>query len=793
MPTLESPFTRFHLDPLRACWDLVSQQANDLAIKGARMQITYRCNGVHRRALEDWRGGEMDSLQAGSSPHDAWQHLSLQLGPDACGLRYRLEFALPQAGAALHWRLAICNTGARPVSVDRLSLLEIEPRRVGSRISGLGLDAARFFSNGWQSWSYAGAYAPGDRFRCTRLGPLRSPTDVNAGTPMPRKPSHFSSDMFGVLGDCRSRRALLAGFISQERHFGSLEARLLPDGASLSLWANGDEARLDPGMQIETDWACLYWLDVDHPDPLGPYLEAVRRQAGLADLSAAPIPTGWCSWYQFSSETSYQGALTAQDIRHNLAALVHLKEEAPVSIVQIDDGFEAQVGDWLAFSPGFPQGVAPLAREIRQAGFTPGLWLAPFIVHPRSQLAVTHPDWLLRGRFNRPVNTGLLWDAFTTALDPTHPEALEYVRQVIHTAVHEWGYPYLKLDFLYAAALPGRHHDPTLSRAQVLRLGLARVRQAAGEEAFLLGCGCPLGPAIGLVDAMRIGADTARRWKPSYRGVEAFFAAEPNFPAARNACHNSLARLPLHRRWWVNDPDCILVRPDTHLTLAEVQTVATVIALTGGSVFASDHLPALPEDRLHILRALLPPIGLRPRTLDWLDSPTPRRARLDLQGAAGPWHLLALFNWEDSPQDLALLPTDYGLDLKALYWGREFWSGKTLQLGAEGLTFPACPPHSAILLSVRRQTPDQPQYLGSDLHLSQGLEVESWRWEPATGELALRLRRPGRANGMIDLALPGTIHSACLNGEALGWQRLGGGVYRLDVAFTGKAEIRVRQ
>jgi alpha-galactosidase len=791
---IESPFVSLSLDPAQGCWSAFSTAPGALAIQGARLQVDYRCGRERYSALQRWSGCQIGQLQSLPSPHGSLDQVRLELDVDVCGLRVSPEFALTNDSPALFWRLSIENTGPQPVYLDRLTMLRAGPSysEGQSQVIGIQPGDARFFSNGWQSWSYTGAYAPRDRFRHTRLGPVRAPTDVNAGTPQPNRRGHFSSDMYGVLGDRRTRRALLAGFLTQQQHFGSLEARLAPDGPSLSLWANGDGARLDPGVQIETDWACLYWLDVDSPDPFGPYLEAVRGQAGIDRPFTTTIPTGWCSWYQFSTETTYLGAVTARDIGDNLGALAQLKADLPLSIFQIDDGFEGQIGDWLAFSSGFPQGVSPLAAEIRRAGFTPGLWLAPFIVHPGSRLAAEHPDWLLRGRFNRPVNAGLLWDTFTTALDLTHPEALDYAGQVVHTAVHEWGYPYLKLDFLYAAALPGKHHDPTRSRAQVLRAGLAALRQAAGEDAYLLGCGCPLGPAIGLVDAMRIGSDTARRWKPSYRGVEVFIAAEPNLPSARNACHNSLTRSPLHRRWWVNDPDCLLARPGTHLTLAEVQTVATVIALTGGSVFVSDHLPALPEERLRIVRALLPPIGQRPRLLDWLDSPTPRRLRLDLDGAAGPWRLLALFNWEDSPQDLALLPGDYGLDPQGLYWGREFWSGETRLLSGEGWTFPACPPHSAVLLAARLQTSDQPQYLGSDLHISQGLEVESWRWDQATGELAFRLARPGRADGMIDLALPGAIQAASLNGEALGWQRLTGGVYRLRTAFESTAEIRVR-
>jgi alpha-galactosidase len=334
--------------------------------------------------------------------------------------------------------------------------------------------------------------------------------------------------------------------------------------------------------------------------------------------------------------------VSAGDIRHNLETLTGLCDRLPLEIVQIDDGFESLPGDWFNFAPSFPGGVAPLAAEIRTSGFTPGLWLAPFIVHPAARLAAEHPDWLLRGRGGRPVNAGFGWNRFTRALDLTHPEACEWAAGLVHTAVHEWGFTYLKLDFLYAAALPGRRFDPTLSRAQVLRHGLEALRKAAGRETFLMGCACPLGPAIGLFDAMRIGADTARRWHPSVNGIQAFIRSEPNLPAARNALHNALSRASLHRRWWVNDPDCLLARSQpipgsrdrprsskakiaSYLTLAEVQSAATAIALTGGSLLLSDDLSALPPERLRLAGTLLPPIGHRPQVMDWFDASTPRR------------------------------------------------------------------------------------------------------------------------------------------------------------------------
>jgi alpha-galactosidase len=620
--------------------------------------------------------------------------------------------------------------------------------------------------------------------------------------------------MYGVLGDRLHRTAVLAGFLSQKQHFGSLEALTLPLTPALRMWANGDGTRLDPEQHITTDWACVSLIHLDSPDPLGPYLEAVWREnyEGLGDPGVGPglvsspsaageagapgkpgIPSGWCSWYQFFQK------VTSQDIRRNLEACRALRPDLPLDLVQIDDGFEAQVGDWLTFSDRFPDGVAPLARQISQAGFTPGLWLAPFIVHPRSRLKAQHPGWLLRGRLGLPVNAGFLWNAFTTALDLTNPEALDYVCKVVHTAAHEWGFRFLKLDFLFAAALKGRYQDRTQTRAQVLRRGLKAIRDAAGKDTFLLGCGCPLGSAVGLVDAMRISEDVDVRWDPSYLNIKPFFRDEPTFPGARNSTHNTLARAALHQHWWVNDPDCLLLRTGTEFTQAEVECQATLIAMSGGALLLSDDLPQVTPERLRIAEAMLPLIGRRPYVIDWFDRRTPAHLQIDLEGRVGRWHLIALFNWGEKPKDLDFRLVDFYLDREKTYLARSFWDGQAYLVALKqgfanrslpgDLTFKAVPPHGAVLLAMRPFKPDAPQYAGGSLHLSQGLEVAAWEAKP--GALSLRLERPGSARGEIDLRLPAAPKDAWLDEAPLSWQARPEGVFRFPVSFEKHAEIKI--
>ena len=74
------------------------------------------------------------------------------------------------------------------------------------------------------------------------------------------------------------------------------------------------------------------------------------------------------------------------------------------------------------------------------------------------------------------------------------------------TALRSYGFDYFKLDFLYAGALGG---------LEEYRHGLpAVIRDAVGPEAYVLGCGAPILPSVGLVDAMRVSPDVAPVYEP---------------------------------------------------------------------------------------------------------------------------------------------------------------------------------------------------------------------------------------------------------------------------------------
>ena len=795
----------FHvaLHPERSTWDVYGQGDAQFRMQNARLSLHYRSQGKHVRALDHWNQISVGESKTVDTNQGCARQIIVDIGPDSHQLEYQINFTLPEQSPILIWKLRVSNHSKKPVSIEQIELLNlgfinISHGSIGSSVSqsiikaqntnkgvidlsiSTGQRELAFFSNGWQSWSYSGVYQPSDRYQTTRLGVIRRAMIENPSTGRPNHNRMFRSDMFGILGDVQSRTGVLVGFLSQRNHFGSLEVFLDPYNPALRMWASGDGVQLDPGDKISTDWACIYPFNLDAPDPLGPYIEAVARENGISSLQEISSPSGWCSWYYYSSD--FTGTITPEAIQQNTLAAENLHSDLPLNIIQIDDGFEKNIGDWFTCKPDFPQGLAPLSADIQKAGMTAGLWLAPFIVHPKSELYHQHPDWLLRNRLHQPVNAGFCWNAFTTALDLTHPDALEYCKQVIQRAVHEWGYHYLKLDFLYAAALQGKHHDPHQSRAQVLRSSLSALRQAAGPKATLLGCGCPLGPAIGLVDYMRIGTDTARNWYPSFLGIETLFRHETSMPSARYSLHNALTRSPMHKRWWINDPDCLLVRPDSNLSLEEVQTIASVIAITGGSFFLSDDLSKLPEKRLRIAQVLLPLIDKRPDILDWFDQSTPSLVQLDLTGACGYWSLLGIFNWLDKPIDKTLLLKKTHLDPNQKYLAREFWSGRFFQIVDGRLVLNELPAHSAYLLAVRSVNSDRPIYAGSNIHISQGMEVKDW--SPQDSGVSFRIDRPGKIEGIIDIVLPKSPRQVISENQNITPKLLSDDIYRLEVGIT---------
>ena len=313
------------------------------------------------------------------------------------------------------------------------------------------------------------------------------------------------------------------------------------------------------------------------------------------DRFAAGAPAGWCSWYELYDR------VTESDVLANLEACATNFDRRFLRYVQIDDGYQRAAGDWET-NDKFPHGHRWLTDQIHAHGFQAGLWIAPFAVTERSGIPGKYPDWLLR-KDGAPIEhgTNATWGGTVYALDPAHAGVRSWLEELGRHAVQEWGYDYLKVDFLlYATA--GDAHAGGATHAEAYRAGLSAIRNGLGPDAFLLGCGAPLQHAVGAVNGMRIGTDVDASWD----GIQA--------PARATA-----VRSFYHRGVWFNDPDCLVVRPP--LSLDEARVWTAIVALSGGMALLSDHLPRLPAERLALLQRALPVAPVRGRAVDAGETP----------------------------------------------------------------------------------------------------------------------------------------------------------------------------
>lgn len=469
------------------------------------------------------------------------------------------------------------NDSAEDLILDNLTLAIDDFNPGGS------LDRYSFFKNGYQSWTATQSYSPEGREMTPIIHPMNIMQDNLRNLPT-KKRGEFTSDMFAVIANLDKRASVLIGQGKDFKQFLYVRGIFSQKGEVpiLELVYDFGGTVIEAGSTMKLDE--MVFVADDSPNEVQDiYFEMIKPR-----VKSQQLPTGWCSWYYYFTK------INQKEIFENAA--VAGERNPGWKYFVLDDGYNTAIGDWLSVNRKFPDGLKAVAEKVQSAGMVPGLWLAPFIARRNSQLYREHREWFLKDERGKPVlagwnpNWGLGGNFY--GLDVTHPGFQEYLREVINTAVHEWGFRYLKLDFVYGASLYGSAFDQTITPSERLRRGLAMVRETAGKNVFILGCGCPISAGIGLVDAMRIGPDVAPYWFATYRY---HLSRDPHALCTKFAIRSILNRCPMHRKLWINDPDCLLIRDrETRLNREERMSLANAMIITGGMYLISDKLSALP-------------------------------------------------------------------------------------------------------------------------------------------------------------------------------------------------------
>lgn len=311
---------------------------------------------------------------------------------------------------------------------------------------------------------------------------------------------------------------------------------------------------------------------------MGEYDEVFDKYFGSMNLRKpkANHLSGYTSWYNYFQK------IDENIIIRDLNGLDKVKES--VNIFQIDDGYETFVGDWLTVdSKKFPRGMKYIAEQVHNKGYLAGIWIAPFSAQRTSVVAKEHPDWLIKNPDGKPQWGVFAWGGAYT-LDMYNPGARAYIKNFFDVILRDWGYDMVKLDFLYSQAITPRKGK---SRGMIMCEALDFLRECVGEDKLFLGCGVPLGPSFGVVDACRVGCDVDLIYNGKFYNK---LGVNREVPSAQNSINNAMFRRHLNGRVFCNDPDVFFLRYN-NLTFTQEQKrlLGTVNHMFGDVLFVSDN------------------------------------------------------------------------------------------------------------------------------------------------------------------------------------------------------------
>lgn len=443
----------------------------------------------------------------------------------------------------------------------------------------------KFFVNGYQSWTTSGEMSAEDIYRGTT--PLAGVTKYTkdmaitsgdyAFTRYEPRPGFFHSftytylrrgDEFELFGSLSERNGYTVFYSDMEKHIFSVEKDV-------------------EGLTISEPYEMFDIVRV-----VGGYDEVFDKYFAAMSLPAKKRVdrlTGYTSWYNYFQK------IDENIILRDLKGLSRARES--VNIFQIDDGYEPFVGDWLDYNgKDFPNGMKTIADAVHREGYLAGIWLAPFNVQRgKSRILKEHPDWLIRNPDGKPQLGCVAWGGAYT-LDIYNPEVREHLKKVFDTVLNDWGYDMVKLDFLYSQCRTPRDNK---TRGTIMCEAMDFLRECVGDK-LILGCGVPLGPAFGVVDACRISCDVDLSYGGKFYNS---MSINNELPSAQNAINNSMFRRHLNGRAFLNDPDVFFLR-DRNLTFTWEQKLllAKINNLFGRVLFVSDDAGEYSEAELEVLK-----------------------------------------------------------------------------------------------------------------------------------------------------------------------------------------------
>lgn len=621
--------------------------------------------------------------------------------------------------------------------------------------------------------------------------PMHSGQGLNQVRALNAKPA--ASDIAIEAFNQNQSKALQAGFVTFLRAKTEIEHEYSPTGGlQLKAWCEFDGWELQPGSSTPAETLTVAVGEDPHAQ-LEAWGDIAARLCPIRPREWESEANGWVggAWVDSMYVERAEDVIlrNARSIRERLEGfgINYIWE----SIRNLKDG---QPGAWLDWNyKNFPNGHKYLHDELEQLGLKWGLWCGAFMLSSRLQDKVKElwdalfkqPDGKQPLVYLKAWGYGL--DNPTEdyrkpvyALDPSHPKTLAFLRRVFET-YREWGVRYYMIDFLWAGSdtlgLPphARHYDRTLvSGPEVLQRGLQAIREACGDDTFLLAATGPTYHTAGAMDSVRTGNDfgEGRTISIGFTTYPGTYALNPpdywNGPVA--ALTNQAANYHTHRKLYINNSGDVLT-VDKPLQLSQAQVNATIHVMSGGPSMLGDDITYIRDERLELIKKTLPRPGNVAVPVDLFTRKKQGYPRVYHRRVVKPWgayDVLAIYNLETAKflkQDVEL--RGIGLDENRSYHVWEFWNVEYVGK-IRGLLSVEVP---ALSVKVYRLTEDtgDPVVLGTDMHVLMGeAEIDNCEWDSAQRVFSGRALRPAGETGSVYLYGPPKMGISSPKGYFLG-------------------------
>ncbi|MBM3214422.1 hypothetical protein FJZ36_05865 [Candidatus Poribacteria bacterium] len=663
----------------------------------------------------------------------------------------------------------VCSEGDRPVSVDRLAIVEV-PRADGKPVGGLYLGSeppeCLVYLNG------SGHVARG--FQTIRDGVVY-PDSLS---------TEYISD--GIVLHPRTQRSIAFGFLAAERWWSgatvgyestSEEDRSQHGIGTWSVFQTCDGAVCEPGSELSSE---PLYINVSTPAA-----EAQRHYAAVvSDRLGEPItePPAVTNTVRVG-----EGSPPAAERVHSV--LTWLGRHGGAFVIG-DGGLRhlRLMGDWSAggqkeLTRNFPDGVRPVVEAAHGQGLGIGADLHTFLID--GEVEPAFKPAVLQLRNSQPATFSSGASTNCVALDPTHPLTRDYLRKRLSVVYRDWGF-----DTLHTSLFPFRDlaaddvsrfrwHGRSLTRMQILRAAcelLLDVKDEVAPAGRLGLADMPQGVILGGSHHSSAGLDLY------YEGRAALWEGQWGL---REFLRAYAAKWYTQGYWW--DMELGPLRFIEGRPRNESQLLMTLGILSGGHLSFADDLATLEADESDLLAKCFPLMGMMARPVPLQEGVHTYGWTQSVEASFGSWEVLALLNLSDVFEDVDVQFSDLNLNKSKNYLAYEFWDGQFFGSYQRTFSVQALPPRSAKLFVLREET-EAPCLLATDFHVSQGkVELQTLGWDERSETLLGVCQALKKGRGTLSFHVPENrvpVSVAAAGSKySYEWRPP---VYELHLAFSGQ-------